>query len=98
MWVVVGALGGAWQRDGMDALDGMSLLIKNFNGEQRRIMAEMHQEIQLLISLFIIAVRAFPFQACCRQSCNHSDLLHTLLAGALVVWATAGFPLGGLVS
>jgi hypothetical protein len=45
----------------MDALDGMGLLINNFNGEQRRIMAEMHQEIQLLISLFIISVQAFPF-------------------------------------
>jgi hypothetical protein len=40
----------------MDALDGMTLLINNFNGEQHRIMAEMHQEIQLLISLFIISV------------------------------------------
>ncbi len=35
----------------------MTLLVNNFNGEQLRIMAEMHQEIQLLISLFIIAVR-----------------------------------------
>jgi hypothetical protein len=40
----------------MDALDGMGLLINNFNGEQHRIMAEMHQELQLLISLFIISV------------------------------------------
>ena len=46
------------QEDGADALDGMTLLINNFNGDQALIMAEMHQEIQLLIGLFILAVPA----------------------------------------
>ncbi len=43
---------------GEDALEGLSLVINIFGLEQRRIMAQMHQEIQLLISVFIIAVSA----------------------------------------
>jgi hypothetical protein len=33
------------------------MLISIFDAEQARVMAEMHQEIQLLISLFILSVR-----------------------------------------
>jgi hypothetical protein len=43
---------------GEDALEGLSLVINIFGLEQRRIMAQMHQEIQLLISVFIISVSA----------------------------------------
>jgi hypothetical protein len=63
------------QREGADALDGMGLLINNFNAEQRRIMAEMHQEIQLLISLFIISVLLFQ----CMQSVFKASFLHCTL-------------------
>jgi hypothetical protein len=37
-------------------------VINIFGEEQHRIMAQMHQEIQLLISVFIIAVSTRPMQ------------------------------------
>ena len=48
---------GASQRKAEDAIDGLALIISTFDDEQRGLMSEMHMEIQLLFSMFILSVR-----------------------------------------
>jgi hypothetical protein len=45
-----------WQHKASDAIDGLALVITVFDKEQRWLMMEMHLEIQLLFSVFVLSV------------------------------------------